>query len=215
MKTFLALALSVVTQVVTANVQEQRTMLRQHGHETRKLVDKDEAVDFYENFTGSSSAIRGTQGQFKQSRRGARRLRPEGNGKSTKSGKSTQRSVTSNPLPNDTPAPSPNRGSPTSAPTIDEGSARDADYFVNFPNGFFCDPPVPFFMDRNVNPSTAFNGQYPQLTPNGFNPNCTLRLLPDTPADVSTSAMQSFSFKPSNPDMRFRMEVGKSLFVLG
>jgi hypothetical protein len=211
MKIFFALILGLVTPVVTAIQNEQRTLRRHDDHETHQVVDEDEADGLYKTFIVTSSTISVTQEQVKQSRRRTRRLRPKSRAKSGKSDKSSGPSITPPNGNGPTSAPTIDQDSPTSAPSV-ERSTRDADYFVNFPNGFLCDPTVPFFMDRNVNPSTAFNGQYPQLIPNGFNPNCTLRMLPDTPADVATSAMHSFSFKPGNTDMRFRMQVGKLLF---
>jgi hypothetical protein len=193
MKILLAMTLAVLTQ--SAVEREQQKLLRHDDHETPRLVDEDDDED--------------ERDQLKQS---TRRLRPESSAKYSKSAKSDKSSVT---FPTDTddvptPAPIPVQGSPPFDPTR-ERSTTDSDYFVNFPTGFDCDP-VPFFMDRNVNPSTAFNGLYPQLIPNGFDSQCTLRLLPDIPSDVAASAMQSFSFNPGNTDMQFRMEVGTLFF---
>jgi hypothetical protein len=211
----LALTLGAFTQSVTAIEQEQQNLLRHDDHEILTLDngDDEDVVYLDKTLMRSSSTTTGQRNQLKQSRFGARHLRPKNSTKYTKSAKSDRSSVA---FPTDTddvptPAPIPVQGSPTSDPTREQGTT-DSDYFVNFPTGFLCDP-VPFFMERNVNPSTAFNGLYPQLINNGFNPNCTLRLLPNDPADVSASAMQSFSFKPGNTDMQFRMEVG-TLFVV-
>jgi hypothetical protein len=212
MKIFLSLALGVVSQIVMAMDQEQYAWHQHDYLETRKVVEDDETEKSNKIWIGPLSIIAGTLEYLKQSGRGARRLRPKF-AKSTKSSKddrSRERSIT---LPNRTFAPTPEEGSPTSAPS-DERSTRDPDYFVNLPNGFLCDPPVPFFMDLNVNPSTALNGQSPQLIPNGFNPNCTLRMLPNTPANVSTSAVQNLTLNPENAEMQSRIQVGKFEFVL-